>query len=1060
MPASRSCRAARRIPVILTLLGVLLVATPSAQQPRRTAAPAPTVVSAPVAPAEIGQLEWRNIGPAIMIGRVADVEGVPGNPNTVYVGSASGGIWKTTNGGTTWTPIFDAQSVQSIGDLALEPGNPEVIYAGTGEGNPRNSVSFGDGVYKSTDGGRTWRHLGLAKTRYITRLLVSPREPQIVFAGALGSIFGPGPDRGVFRSADGGETWEKVLYLDDRHGVADMDINPLNPNIVFAAMWRFERKPWSHTSGSEDGGVFRSVDGGRTWKKLDKGLPRLLGRVAVKVAPSRPDVVYVMAESNEGTLFQSSDGGDTFTKVSDENRIVSRGFYYTDLRVDPLDEHRVYAVASLLFVSIDGGRTFRRISQETHIDFHALWIDPVDPNRMWQGQDGGIAVSYDRGEKWDVVNNLVLSQFYQVNADNREPFYWVGGGLQDNGVWRVPSRTREPSGIHNDDWRMVSFGDGFTWLPHPENPDVSLSLSQGGNLIRTDMRTREQQMVSPQARNNPGGPASDLQYRFNWNSPLVASPHHPTTVYFGGNVLFKSTDFGTTWEAISPDLTTNDPERLKSAGGPVWQENTTAEYYCTIVSVGESPVQPGVIWAGTDDGRVQVSQDGGRTWQNVTGTIAGVGPSPVVSHVEPSRTAAGTAYVSFDRHMLDDFAPYVFKTADFGRTWTNITGNLPDGAWVWVVREDPRNPGLIYAGTEVGLFATRDGGATWFKLSLKNLPNVSVHDIAIHPRENDIILGTHGRGIYILDDATAIQQLGPEITSKRVHLFDVRRAWRHSTRMSRYGIGDRVFRGPNPPAGALITYWLKEKPAKDAALTIEILDAGGAVVRELKNVPAEAGLNRTNWDLAHEAARPRRPPREEETLFAQRTGPRAVPGTYRVRLTLGSETVEQPVEVRLDPMVDVPVDVLRRQFDMAVELRELESAVNDVLRTVDSIKDQMDDRRRTARLQSADVPADLTTALGDLGKRFDTVAEQLARPLGGSGFATGPRVVERLAALMGTINGVNAAPTAAQAAYFAELKEEARVALAGTAALSGIVDELNATLARFDLPPVKAAAVR
>ncbi len=548
------------------------------------------------------RLEWRSIGPANMGGRTADIEGVAGNPNLVYVATASGGLWKTSSGGVTWTPIFERQSTISIGDIAVDPHNPEVIWVGTGESNLRNSVSFGDGVYKSTDGGRTWQHLGLADSRHISRIVIHPLNTDVAYVGALGHAFGPNEERGVFLTTDGGRTWQKTLYLDREHGVADLDIDPANPNILYAAMWRFERKPWTHTSGSEKGGIFKSVDAGRTWKKLTNGLPKLLGRIGVKVAPSNPNVVYAATESNEGTFYRSDDRGETFRETSRDIEAVSRGFYYTDLRVDPADENRVYAVASRLSVSIDGGRTFRRISPRTHIDFHTLWIDPKNPRRMWQGQDGGVAVSYDRGESWEYVNNIPIGQFYQVHADNRQPFYWLSGGLQDNGTWSGPSRTREPAGILNDDWRMVSFGDGFHVVNHADDPDLYLTESQGGNILRMDLRTREQQAISPQAKRNDGGPAKDLKYRFNWNTPIALSPHSKNTVYFGGNVVFQSSDFGKTWETISPDLTTNDPEKQKDAGGPVWTENTTAEYHCTVISLAESPARAGVIWAGTDDG--------------------------------------------------------------------------------------------------------------------------------------------------------------------------------------------------------------------------------------------------------------------------------------------------------------------------------------------------------------------------------------------------------------------------------------------------------------------------
>ncbi|HEY5907883.1 MAG TPA: glycosyl hydrolase, partial [Vicinamibacteria bacterium] len=572
--------------------------------------------AAPPAPAGTGPLdglEWRNVGPANMGGRVADVEGVPGNPRVVYVGSASGGVWKTTNGGTTWKPLFDKEAVASIGDMATEPGNPDVIYVGTGESNVRNSVSFGNGVYKSTDGGASWKHLGLAGTERISRIVVSPHDPQRVYVAALGHAFGPHPERGVYMSRNGGESWDKVLYLDDKHGAADLDLDPQNPNILYAALWRFERKPWTHTSGSEAGGVWKSVDAGRTWTKLEKGLPKLLGRIAVKVAPSNPQVVYVLAESKEGTVFRSSDRGESFTEMSKDPNVVNRGFYYTDLRVDPTNEDRVYAVSSTLQVSLDGGKGWKRISRSTHVDFHSLWIDPRDPARMWQGQDGGVAVSYDRGESWEYANNFAIGQFYQVFADDAQPFYNLGGGMQDNGTWWGPSRSKEPAGILNDDWRMVNFGDGFFLVRHPEDPQLFLSEYQGGAIALTDMRTREQQEASPQPRRADGAPVSALKYRFNWNAPIVASPWDGKTVYFAGNVVFRSRDFGLSWETLSPDLTTNDPEKQKDAGGPVFTENTTAEYHCTVISFAESPKEKGVFWSGSDDGLVQLSRDDGKT---------------------------------------------------------------------------------------------------------------------------------------------------------------------------------------------------------------------------------------------------------------------------------------------------------------------------------------------------------------------------------------------------------------------------------------------------------------
>jgi photosystem II stability/assembly factor-like uncharacterized protein len=610
-----------------------------------------------------------------MGGRVADVEGVPGDPNIVYVATGSGGIFKTINGGVDWTPIFDRQNTISVGDIALEAGNPDVIWVGTGESNVRNSVSFGDGVYKSTDGGKTWNHLGLQNTGTISKIVINPKNPDIAYVAAVGHAWGANEERGVFMTTDGGKTWQKTLYIDQFHGASDLVIDEQNPNILYAGMWRFERKPWTFTSGSEQGGVFRSVDGGRNWKKVEKGLPKLVGRVGLAVAASNPNVVYAILESKEGTLYRSDDKGETFRQVYKNQNIVGRGFYYTRVRVDPTNEDKVYAVSSPLFMSLDGGRNFTRISPTTHIDYHALWIDPNNPKRMWQGQDGGVAVTTD-GKNWEYINNFAIGQYYQIFADNTAPFYNLVGGLQDNGTWVGPSQTREPVGILNDDWRMISFGDGFYGISHPDNPDLFLTESQGGNVVRTEMKNREQQLVVPYF--GVGGAAQNDKYRFNWNAPLILSPHDKNTVFLGGSVVFKSNDFGKTWAIISPDLTKNNHERLKDAGGPVFTENTSAEAFATVISVSESPLQAGLIWAGTDDGNLQMTNDSGKNWMNVVKNVPKIPEDSSVSHIELSRKNVNTVYVAFDRHKFDDNRPYIFKTTDGGKNFTNITGNPPE----------------------------------------------------------------------------------------------------------------------------------------------------------------------------------------------------------------------------------------------------------------------------------------------------------------------------------------------------------------------------------------------
>jgi photosystem II stability/assembly factor-like uncharacterized protein len=1007
------------------------------------------------------ELEWRNIGPSIMGGRVSDVEGVPGEPSIVYVGAASGGVWKTVDGGVTWKPLFDAHPVSSIGDIALEPGNPEVLYVGTGESNLRNSVSFGNGVYKSTDGGASFRHLGLPDTRHISRIVVDPKNPRRVYVGAFGHAFGPNPDRGVFRSLDGGGSWEKVLHVDDRHGVADLEIDPRNPNILYAALWYFQRRPWTLESGSESGGLYKSIDGGTTWKKLEKGLPRLLGRIGVKVAPSRPEVVYLIAESREGTLFRSEDRGESFVKISSNVGIVSRGFYYADLRVDPTNENRLITLSGSLNRSIDGGKSFERISRSMHSDYHALWIDPEDPSRMWQGQDGGTGVSYNGGDTWEFVSVLPLGQFYSIFADNREPFYYVGGGLQDNATWYGPSRNGEPFGILPDDWREISNGDGFQAVFHPDEPDVTLTEYQGGRIVRTDNRTREIQFVSPYAPTMGGAPASVFDVRFNWNAPIVASPKDGKTVYFAGNKVFRTRDFGSTWETLSPDLTTNDPEKLGSAGGPVWQENTTAEYHCTIVSFAESPADALVLWAGTDDGNLQLSRNGGSSWENVVANVPGVPAGSTVSHVEPSRKGAGVAHVSFDRHLLDDLRPYVFRTEDFGGSFANIGRGLPENAYVWVLREDPRNPDLLYAGTELGLYATRDSGKSWERLHLKNLPTVAVHDLLVHPRDNDLVVGTHGRGLFVFDDAAPIQRMH-EAAGKAAHLFPIRRAVRFQVKPTRYGIGDKVYVGPNPPYGALVSYFLRDEIPEEADLKLEILDGAGEILRTLENLPRKAGVQRSSWDLNLEPPTPRKPqpPKAEtkkgEEAEAERgpSGPRVPPGRYRARLVVGGESLEESFEVVSNPAARIAGSDLEAQFRMTKSIRDMQSAVNELLRSLDGLKSQIEERKAAARNLKKEISEALERDLAEALDRIAALSGELVipeledRPSVGEG----PRLYEKLSDLFSSANSVNAGPTEAQRRYFEELSREHERLGGEVRSYLASLAELNGKLRAEELP--------
>ncbi|MDZ7637131.1 MAG: hypothetical protein U5J83_02570 [Bryobacterales bacterium] len=975
-----------------------------------------------VDPAPFETLSYRQIGPAIMGGRATDVEGVPGNPNIVYGATAGSGLLKTENAGITWKPLFEREGTLSIGDIALDPRNPEVIWLGSGEANMRNSVSFGDGVYKSLDGGKTWQHMGLKKTEHISRVMVNPLDPNIVFVAAVGHAAAPNEERGVFRTVDGGKSWEKVLYIDDKHGASDLDIDPVNPNIVYAAMWRFERRAWTHTSGSERGGVYRSTDGGNTWKKLEKGLPRLLGRIGVKLAPSNPNIVYVAAESKEGVFFRSTDRGDEFKEISKDRKIVQRGFYYADIRVDPLNENRVYTLTTPLQVSIDGGKSWTDISPKTHVDYHAIWIDPTNPKRIWQAQDGGFAVSYDQGAHFEYRNNFPLGQFYQVNADMALPFYNVSGGLQDNGTWVGPSRTRDREGILNDDWRMIAFGDGFYAVPHPENPNLYLAEAQGGALRLVNTLTGSSISVSPQTDDDF---IENLKYRFNWNTPIVASPHGKTTVYFGANVLFQTNDFGKTWEPISGDLTTNNREKLKPAGGPVWLDNSTAENNNTIISIAESPVKRGVIWVGTDDGNVQVSADGGKAWKNVTANIAGAPREAMVSSVAPSRVDANTAYVSIDAHFDGDFGPYIYRTKDGGSTWTKLSDGIPASAYVHVVREDPKNADLLYAGTELGLYVSWNAGTNWSPLLLKNMPKVAIHDLLVHPRDNDLILGTHGRSVLVLDDIRFLQEFKPEQLSAPAHLFPVRDTLRYETLFTRYGIGDGVYAAPNPPYGALLTLHLKEDLKDEDKLALEILDSEGKKIASVGDLPRTKGIHRVAWNLQLDGAPSRKPPSPEEAAKKQPEGGEVVPGTYTVRLTLNGTAQQQPVRVALDPTLPpVPPRELTEQREMADRALAMQSAMNVTLLRLDSLKRQMKDAEAMARAQANPN----AQQIGELVKTYTTEADKVTAAFGiptdGSGLEHPPGYAEKLANLASTINGFIGAPLPQHKQYFEELRSQ------------------------------------
>ncbi len=920
-------------------------------------------------------LKFRNIGPAIMGGRLTDIEGIKGDYRVFYISSASGGLWKTENGGVSWKPLFDKQELLSIGDFALAPSNHSIIYVGTGEDNPRNSSSFGNGVYKSTDGGKTWKYIGLKGTERISRIIINPDNPDIVYVAAIGPVFGASNNRGVFMSRDGGKTWKKTLYIDKYHGASDLAIDPDNPNILYAGMWYFQRKLWKFTSGDTKGGVYKSIDGGKTWKKIEKGFPKLMGRIAVKIAPSNPDIIYVLVESKEGVLYKSENGGDSFKLINKNFEIVNRGFYYTELRIDPKDENRVYAISSRLWMSEDGGKRFKRIAKNIHVDFHTMWIDSENPSHILVGNDGGLYVSYDRGKTWEFINNLVISQFYHISIDEQQPFYYVCGGLQDNGSWCGPSRTKYFYGIPNDFWYSIGGGDGFYVVSNPNKEKVYLSEYQAGGISHLNLKTGEDIPNSPYPRRNDGGPVSKLKYRFNWNSPIIKSSHKKERVYFAGNVVFRSDDFGISWEKISPDLTTNNREKINGGGGPIYKENTTAEYYCTITALAESPVDENVLWAGTDDGNLYYTKDGGKHWIKVINNIKKLGKESYVSYIEPSKWSVSSAYVSFDRHMLNDFKPYIFKTDNFGKTWKKISSNLPKINYVHVVKGSPNKKGLLFAGTEKGLYISWNDGKRWDKLNMKNLPNVPVYDMKIY--DNDLILATHGRGVWIFDNISPIEEI--ENKSKGITIFSIKDPIRYLSYSVRESMGDKYFVGPNPPYGALIYYYIDNISENKGKYKLEIFNTKGELIREIKLNPKK-GINLAVWDLRYNPAKPRKiGDKPIRGWFGGSMGPYVLPGEYIVKIKGVGKEESAKLNVKIDPTVKYDINALKKQLSFALKLRDKISTVNLKLRRLDNIEKQLVNLRNLINSSEINPDKKVLEKIDLFLKKTISIKKELAR---------------------------------------------------------------------------------
>ncbi|MGC1523768.1 MAG: hypothetical protein WA803_19660 [Steroidobacteraceae bacterium] len=882
-------------------------------------------------------LKWRNIGP-FRGGRAVAVAGVPGSPNVFYFGAAAGGVWKTIDAGATWKPIFDSVKVSSIGALAVARSNPSIIYVGTGEGNLRGDVTWGGGVFKSIDAGATWTDVGLKDTRQIGALIVDPADPDIVLVAAIGHAFGPNSERGVFRTSDGGKTWSRVLYKNDLTGAIDLAADPRNPKVIYAALWQVRRQPWTFQSGGPGSGLYRSSDGGVTWSQLTgHGLPEgILGRIDIAISAADPHRIYAMIEAKEGGLYRSDDGGTTWRRVSDDGRLRQRAWYFSKIYADPNAVDTVYALNTGMLRSVDGGKTFNLVAA-THGDHHALWIDPGNSKSLINANDGGASISLDAGNTWSTQDNQPTGQFYHVATDNRFP-YFVYGAQQDNTNLAIASFDDEGV-IGPRDWYPAGGGESGFVVPDPRDANIIYSDAEN-QYARFDLRSKQPQSISPDPIDNSGHPASELDHRFNWTSPLMISPHDPDAIYAASEVVWKSTDHGMNWKIISPDLTRDDKTKQTASGGPLTKDITSVEYYDTIFALAESPVRKGQLWVGSDDGLVQLSENDGAHWRNVT--PAAMPAWSTVSMIEPSHFDAATAYIAVDRHRLDDIEPYAWKTADNGKTWVTIAAGMPQGAVVHVVREDPVRRGLLYAGTEVGVFVSFDDGGHWSALQ-RGLPTTPIHDLTVHG--DDLVAATHGRSFWILDNLTPLRQAQASADDLVLYSPAVALRLYYPDEVNRRGPV-----GENPPAGAMIDYVFSEKPVTE--VTVDIINAQGERVRHLSStktnkevqppewpdrlvptdlIPAHAGMNRLIWDLRWDD-----PVQIPGAFYEDQAprGPLVAPGSYQIRVTWGDRSRSAALKVVGDPRVphsEAAIDV-KTTLALATnrDIDALHRAVNDI----------------------------------------------------------------------------------------------------------------------------------
>jgi len=1021
----------RRTTGLLAMTAVLGLAVAAAR-----AADEPVTITSDT----FGGIEARAIGPAVMSGRITAIDAVASRPLTIWVGAASGGVWKSKDGGTTFKPVFD-EHTQSIGAIAVDPSDTETVWVGTGESCVRNSVSIGDGIYRSRDGGDTWTHLGLADSERIADIVIDPKRTDTVFVCATGHLWSANQERGVFKTTDGGATWKKVLYVDDSTGCSDLAIDPQDPRILYAGMWQFRRYPDFFTSGGPGSGLYKSTDGGETWSELTNGLPAGdKGRVAVAVAPSRPSRVYALVEAKETALYRSDDLGGTWKKVNSSFNVTARPFYFAHLTVDPTDHDTVYKPGFSLSISIDGGESFTSPfvggGGDVHSDHHALWINPNDPNEMVLGTDGGAYISRDKAHHFAMVRSLPVSQFYHVAVDMAEP-YNVYGGLQDNGSWMGPSSS--PGGIENRDWDNVGYGDGFWVLPDPTDDDLLYSEYQGGRLLRVRTSLAEVKSIRPYAG------AGEEELRFNWNTPMHISPTQPGTIYYGAQVLFRSRDRGESWQRISPDLTTDDParQRQKQSGG-LTIDNSTAENNATIYCISESPLASDLIWVGTDDGRLQLTRDGGKTWADVFANLPAVPAGTWVSSVQASRYAPGRAYVTLDGHRTGDMATYVFRTDDFGATWSSIGNGSVEG-YAWVLREDLVEEKLLFLGTELGLWISLDGGSQWARFK-GNLPRVAVHDLAIHPRDRDLVIATHGRGVYIIDDLTPVRALTAATLQQSAALLPSRPAeMTIAATLQGFG-GDDEFVGRNPREAAVITYWLKKRHLF-GDLKVEVYDADGTVIMTLPG-SKRVGINRVEWPMRLKA--PKVPP--ASSLVPAFQGPRVAEGTYKVRLVKGKASYDGEVSLVADPRT--PHSAADRAVQQSTAMR-LYSDLERLTYLVDTLVSVRDQARARAGLPAA--RGRTARLLGGWADELEALRAEIVSTSEAGMLSGEEKLRERLGELYGDVAGYDGRPTDSQLGRADQLEAALVEAEARFGELTGArLNELNTRLERAKLEPVTA----